>query len=146
MSSNQISWAELAALGEESRQKYEQKAKEIAAKAPVSTWSNCKCSKSHKTAETFFKCAIGKRYRHNGENAHLDRPYIDGSGNWAVIRERYSGDYYGSEQNGRRNNLGHMEVFIQLFETYEEASKEFNANKSYNYDKYRLPQVIKVAL
>lgn len=144
--SNEISWTELFELGAESREKYEQKAKEVANKAPVSTWSSCKCDKSHRTAETFFKCAVGKRYRHNGENAHLDRPEIVGIGNWAVIREKYSGDYYGSEQNGRRNNLGYMEVYIQLFETYEEASVEFNKERSYHADKYRLPQVIKVVL
>lgn len=144
--SNELSWSDLTALVGDSLEKYERKEREIANRAPVSTWSSCNCTKSHKTAETFFKCSIGKRYRHNGENAHLDRPDISGSGIWAVIRERYSGDYYGSEQNGRRNNLGHMEVFIQLFETYEEASVEFHEERSYHADKYRLPRVIKVAL
>jgi len=144
--SNQISWAELAALGEESRQKYEQKSKEIANKISVVTWSKCKCSSKHRSAETFFNCAVGKRYRHNGENAHLDRPYIDGAGNWAVIREKYSGDYYGSEQNGRRNNLGHMMVYIRLFDTYEEACIAYRKPMNHRDDGYLLPNIVKVAL
>jgi len=144
--SNEISWTELFELGSESRQKYEQKAKEIANKVPVSTWSRCKCSSNHRSAETFFKCAVGKRYRHNGENARLDRPYIYGYGIWAVISEKYSGDYYGTEQNNRRNNLGHMEVYIQLFDTYEEACVEYRKPKNHREEGYLLPNIVKVAL
>lgn len=143
--SNEITWAELYELGTESREKYEQKAKEIVNKVPVSTWSKCKCTRAHKSAETFFKCAVGKRYRHNGENAHQDRPQISGIGIWAVMREKYSGDYY-IEHNGRDNNLGHMEVYIELFETYEEACVEFRAVRNYSRERYLIPNIIKVAL
>ena len=143
--SNEITWAELFELGSESRQKYEQKAKEIVNKVPVSTWTNCKCSRVHKTSETFFKCAVGKRYRHNGDNAHLDRLYISGVGNWAVMREKYSGDDY-IEHNGRYNNIGHMKVYVELFETYEEACVEFRANRNYGSGRYLIPNVIKVGL
>lgn len=137
-SSNEISWAELVAGAPDYTPK------PVVKKVPVSTWSKCKCSRKHRTAEAYFNCAIGKRYRHNGDNAHLDRPHIVGSGMWAVMSEKYSGDYWGPEQNGRRNNLGYMIVYIQLHSTYEEASKTFNKYNDPHY--YLIPNIIKVAL
>jgi hypothetical protein len=98
------------------------------AKAPVITWSMCKCDKNHKSAETFLKCSVGKQYVYNGRNAHLKRPYIDGTGSWAVISERWSETYY-STHNNSQNDLSHLQVFISLYETFEEASDIYLAVK-----------------
>lgn len=117
-----INWSELVANAEH-MEPWEKKAPKKQ-KAPVITWSSCQCSKSHKTSRTFFECAIGKKYSHNGSNAHLNRVYPEGSGDWAVMSERWSEVYY-SEHNGKTNNLQHLQVFIKLFETFEEASDYF---------------------
>lgn len=136
-SSNEVSWSELVASAPE------YKPTTVVKKVPVVTWSKCKCSRKHRTADAYFNCAVGKRYRHNGDNAHLDRVYLSGSGVWAVMSEKYSGDDY-LKHNNTVNNIGHMKVYIQLHDTYENASKTFLKFK--DADKYLIPNIIKVAL
>lgn len=114
-----LNWSELVA-----KSGYVEPAAEPKKKAPVITWSRCKCDRKHKSAETFLKCSVGKQYVYNGRNAHLKRPYIKGRGDWAVISERWSEAYY-IEHNNSQNNLQHLQVFITLYPTFEEASDAY---------------------
>lgn len=120
-----INWSDLVAkAGPIKVEEKPKKVKKTKPKAPVITWSRCNCSRRHKTTRTFLECAIGKQYVFNGENAHLKRPYFTGSGDWAVIEERWSEVYY-SEHNNSYNNLQHLQVFIRLYKEFEDASDYF---------------------
>ena len=92
----------------------------------VKTWRSHRCDSNHKTADTFLRCALRKYSPNTSGKLTLAQVSTDGYGDWAVIHQSYSGDYF-TNHNCRELNHGHNILEVGLFETLEEASEAHKA-------------------
>jgi hypothetical protein len=86
---------------------------------PVKHYSRHKCEKSHKSAETFLKCAMKWAKNSSGNWQTMTHDFV-GSGNWAVVHRCYTES--SREHNGNYRDTSYYTLQIALFPTQEEAN------------------------
>ncbi len=118
----------------------------------VRTWRSHRCDSSHKTADTFLRCALRKYSPNNSGKLTLSQVSTQGYGDWAVIHQSYSGDYF-TTHNGRRLNHGHTVVDVIFYETLERAdeihkmaTKLCSTNRCVDQCMGTLPNIVRVSL
>jgi hypothetical protein len=86
---------------------------------PVKHYSKHRCEKSHKSAETFLKCAM--KWAKNGSGNWQTMTHdFKGSGNWAVVHRSHSES--SREHNGNYRDTSYYSLQIFLCPTQEKAS------------------------
>jgi len=118
----------------------------------VKTWRSHRCDSNHKAADTFLRCALRKYSPNNSGKLTLAQVSTKGYGEWAVIHQTYSGDYF-TTHNGKQLNHGHNKVDALLYETLERASEIHKmatrlceTNRCVNECMGTWPNIVKVSL